>query len=369
MIVVVQAFQFLPPSNGGHRAGFAFCKALAETQAMACITTNNNPTDYAPFQVLSLFEDTKNKYLSPQVANRIIHQAKALKATTLLLHQPFMAPILFKKARRAGLKIVLYAHNLEYQRFKSMGKIWWPIMYQLEKWSMHFADQVLFISEDDLQEAIEVFKLPSSKLTSAPYALSQKQSPNRETARKAIRDQLNISEKTKLLYFYGPMDYLPNREALLLLLQEIIPQLKQAGEDFMLMLSGKNLDSSLTQLIAQYPKEVKWLGFVDDFEQQLQAADLMLNPIWLGGGVKIKLMEALANGVTAVSFQSGALGIDPTTVPQKLHLIPDQDTASFVHKIQALTPAELQTPTPNAYYQKYAGSKIIERFLKGLNLD
>lgn len=331
---------------------------------MVSISTTNNDISKAPFKLIPLFTDDKTKYLSPKIGTAVIDKCVELGCDTIILSHPYMAPLIFRKARKKNLRVIMYAHNIEYQRFRSMGKIWWPILYLIERWSMRFADYVLFVSHDDITEAIKQFGVSKEKLISTPFLLAQdKNPPNRLVARQYIRQQLALPNNTKLLYFYGPMDYLPNRTALKLLLEELVPKLQQKGIPFLLTLSGKNLDTEMERLISRYPEQVKWLGFVDDFEMQLQGSDIMLNPIWLGGGVKIKLMEALANGVTAISFQSGALGIDSESAKNKLFVVPDQDTEALVNKIVALTEEDILRPTPNDYYQHYTGKKVIARVL------
>ena len=79
-----------------------------------------------------------------------------------------------------------------------------------------------------------------------------------------------------------------------ILLTKIVAELDKRKVDYFLMLSGRGLGDKHKGVIANHPR-MQWLGFVDDFYAHLDATDIMLNPIWKGGGVKIKLMEALAN--------------------------------------------------------------------------
>ena len=367
MIAIIQSFPLSPPKNGGTKSNFLFATELHKQTEMVCISTTNNDPSKSDFRIIPLFPDNKSKYLLPSIASKIIQECTRLGVDTILLNHPYMAPILFKKARKAGIQIILYAHNIEYQRFRNMKKPVWPILYFVEKWSMNYADYILFVSEEDKQEAIQHFKLPTNKLISAPVPLEHEESPTtRQAHREAIRKELGLDPATKLLYYYGPMDYIPNREGLKVLLTKVLPILDQAKVPYLLALSGKGLDAACEQLIQQHPN-VKWLGFVDDFEAQLQASDIMINPIWLGGGVKVKLMEALGNGVTAISFHSGSLGIDPATAPDKLYVVPDQDAQSMAAKIMALTPTDFSRPTPASYYERYAGKNVVKRVLEKLN--
>ncbi len=59
-----------------------------------------------------------------------------------------------------------------------------------------------------------------------------------------------------------------------------------------------------------------------------KAADIFLNPIGEGGGIKTKLVEALAANDTAISFATAAIGVPPT-VTGMLLIVADKDPGSF----------------------------------------
>lgn len=77
---------------------------------------------------------------------------------------------------------------------------------------------------------------------------------------------------------------------------------------------AKNYDLSIVgqvdaQSFSGFPG-VNILGKIDDLAALYASADVALNPVYIGGGVKIKVLEALANGVPCVSSQEGARGLD-----------------------------------------------------------
>lgn len=367
MIGILQPYPFSPPKDGGTKFSFRFCEQLHQQTKIVCFSTSDNDLSYSPFRIIPLFENVKTRYFAPSLKRKVIDKCIDLGIKTLIINHPYMAPLIFPRARREGIKIVLLAHNIEYQRFKSMKKPWWPIIYLIEKWSMKYADMILFVSDIDKENSKAIFNLPSTKLFSAPYSISYTKPPaNRQENRNQIRLKYGLSQNTLLLYFYGPMDYHPNSKALNLLLDSIVPALIDRQIDFLLFLSGKNIDTVASSKIERYSKFVKWLGFVDDFESMLQASDIMLNPIWLGGGVKIKLMEALANSVTAISFHGGALGIDQTTVENKLFVVPDEDAEAMADAIASIGKEQILQNTPNAFYEKYAAQNTIKRLLPAL---
>src|SRR6185436_9718271 len=57
------------------------------------------------------------------------------------------------------------------------------------------------------------------------------------------------------------------------------------------------------------PGEIEVTGRVDDVRPYLREADVCAVPIRVGGGTRIKILEAMAAGVPVVSTRIGAEGI------------------------------------------------------------
>ncbi len=51
------------------------------------------------------------------------------------------------------------------------------------------------------------------------------------------------------------------------------------------------------------------LGFVGDLKNVFEAAPLAINPVLLGSGINIKLLEAMAAALPTVSTVTGARGL------------------------------------------------------------
>ncbi|MBK7345377.1 MAG: glycosyltransferase [Chitinophagaceae bacterium] len=60
-----------------------------------------------------------------------------------------------------------------------------------------------------------------------------------------------------------------------------------------------------------------------------KAADVFLNPVIEGGGIKTKLVEALGQNLNVVTTQSGAIGVPQETTGNKMKIIKDGDWAAF----------------------------------------
>ena len=90
---------------------------------------------------------------------------------------------------------------------------------------------------------------------------------------------------------------------------------------------------------------------MDDIDIFFKGADVFINPISEGGGIKTKLVEALGFNLNAVSTQWGALGIDPAICNGKLLLAKNLDWAGFVKLVTKA--ALIRREIPPAYFQHF----------------
>lgn len=120
----------------------------------------------------------------------------------------------------------------------------------------------------------------------------------------------------------------------------------------------KNLNEEL-QLKLSLFNNVKYIGFIYDIEAYTKAADIFINPIISGGGVKTKLIEALAMNCTCISTESGAIGVDKSACGKKLKIVSNIDWDNFVNQI--LECSNQDENIPEGFYKKYNWRSIIEQ--------
>jgi glycosyltransferase involved in cell wall biosynthesis len=175
-------------------------------------------------------------------------------------------------------------------------------------------------------------------------------------AERMLRDQLQVPDQTLLLLFNGAFKYAPNREALDNILYKINPLLQEKNLSYLILILGLNIPEEVMK--TNYPS-VRILGFVEDLDRYLAACRIFLNPVISGGGIKTKLVEALAYGLSSVSSENGAVGIDPGLCNQKLILCPDGDWPAFADAVVRLK--DVITETPAAFYDLFYWENITKR--------
>lgn len=356
---IVIPYRFVPPRNGGHHAAFGFCEALAKKQEVVVISTTNNATDEVPFRLVKLFADRFFKYFSPVVAWRLWQFFRREGIRSCIIQQPFFGLVALPVCRWLKIEFVVYSHNIEFQRFKTIGKWWWRLLYPLERLMYRNADRMLFISPDDREAAIPIFGLSPKKCAVVPYGTRLREIPtDRSKARQEVISAHRLNSGEYILLFFGPQSYRPNLEAVERIVYQINPLLQQrANFPYRILICGGGLPPHLNELKSF--QNVEYLGFVENIERYIKAADMVLNPITTGGGVKTKIIEAIALGTTVLSSATGAKGIDTSVFGSKLLTVPDENSEAFVQTILEFQ-AQAFEPTPASFYEMYNWDEVIK---------
>jgi glycosyltransferase involved in cell wall biosynthesis len=233
------------------------------------------------------------------------------------------------------------------------------------------ANKLSFITPQDQNFAISQWQIPAENCLEIPYGIIQGSYPkDRAEARQKICSKHSLAADTKILLFNGPLDYAPNWEALQVILKKINPLLqKNNTPNYKLIICGKGLPKKM-KLLKEYEKDnILYAGFVEDIDTYVKGANLLLNPIQKGGGVKTKVIEAIGSGTPVVSTATGAIGVDQKAAGNMLTIIADHDWVSFATTVkqQIATPLE-QTPiTPESFYEKYNWEAILNRVIPMLS--
>ena len=111
------------------------------------------------------------------------------------------------------------------------------------------------------------------------------------------------------ILFLGSLDWRPNLDAARLLLEQVFPAVRAQEPDARLSIVGRNPPPWLTALASQ-AAGVELHASVPDVRPYLAAAGVLAVPLRVGGGSRLKILEALAAGLPVVSTRVGAEGLD-----------------------------------------------------------
>jgi glycosyltransferase involved in cell wall biosynthesis len=110
------------------------------------------------------------------------------------------------------------------------------------------------------------------------------------------------------LLFLGSLDWRPNLDALDQFLTHVFPPLRRTRPTVECAVVGRNPSAALKERIEGIPG-VSLHANVADVRPFLAESALMVVPLRIGGGSRLKILEALAMGLPVVSTRVGAEGL------------------------------------------------------------
>ncbi|MGH3797106.1 MAG: glycosyltransferase [Pseudonocardiaceae bacterium] len=114
-------------------------------------------------------------------------------------------------------------------------------------------------------------------------------------------------ESARLL-FVAALGYNPNVHAVQLLVADIFPEILRRCPDATLAVVGSDPPGWLLDAALREPR-LTVTGWVPDVASWLDAAQVVVCPLTIGGGVKVKVLEALARGCAVVATPIALQGL------------------------------------------------------------
>src|SRR5229473_3294126 len=110
------------------------------------------------------------------------------------------------------------------------------------------------------------------------------------------------------MVFVGSMDWDPNEDGIVWFLGNVYPRIRQAVPNASFTIVGRNTSQRLRAIAAKTPA-VEVTGWVPDVRPYLSQAEVVVVPLRIGGGTRVKIPEAMAMAKAVVSTPIGAEGL------------------------------------------------------------
>jgi len=360
-------YRIYPAQMGGQKGIALLYKYLSQVCSFQALGVQSN-TKPAEYELHAEISDSRWRYLNPALFWRVRKHAQKTQPDFLLFEHPYYAWLILLCKWFMPYPCIVHSHNIESERFRSIGKWWWKGLWFYEKLAYRLANQVWFKTPEDQRFAIQHYGLKPKSTFVVPYGIEARQLPDPmdcQQARQSVLAEFGLSAPTKILFFNGTLDYSPNLEALKHILYDIHPLLEKSSLDCAIIVCGKNLPAELKELQAFRGKRIFYAGFVQDIDLYFKACDLFLNPLLDGGGIKTKLVEALGFGKKAVSTVSGAFGVPAEKCGGRLSVVEDRNWPAFADAVRNL----LHQTTQNdhaAFYTYFSWPSIAEQIKQHL---
>ncbi len=169
-------------------------------------------------------------------------------------------------------------------------------------------------------------------------------------------------EPDNSLVFAGSMGWYPNADAMILFARDIWPIIKREVPGIVMNLIGSAAPPEVLRVGASDP-QFKCLGFVDDVRPYITAASVYVVPIRVGGGTRLKILDAMAMAKAIVSHPIGAEGL---IVQDGKDIVIAEDPAFFAEQVIALLRDEtrrqvLAQEARQTAINRYSWGRIVPR--------
>lgn len=204
-----------------------------------------------------------------------------------------------------GVPSVLTCHDIiakpAFRRYASARGIpriaaWgsWRMKQALEKKAVSGFRRVFTLSEDDREWAERLYPGVPVRVLCYPGGIDYTGLPRKEVPNRIL--------------FLGAMNRPANMEAIRYFFREAWPSVRKAVPEAELTVAGGGMPDALNKELA-VDSHVTLAGFVERVEDAYKSAAIFVAPILAGGGIIVKILDAMAAGVPVVTTSFGNEGI------------------------------------------------------------
>lgn len=136
-----------------------------------------------------------------------------------------------------------------------------------------------------------------------------------------LPDKMSNNKIAFSICHIGPMDWLPNYDSATWFLDKIYPNVVRENPNIMFYLIGKGTEK--IKIADQLKPFVTAKGYVEDFQAEFSKMMLLIVPLRIGGGIRIKILEAMASRINILTTSIGCEGLP--VVNQNHLLIADSE--------------------------------------------
>jgi glycosyltransferase involved in cell wall biosynthesis len=215
---------------------------------------------------------------------------------------------------RLNLPSVLFQHNVESEIWRrhsaTAGNPLKKMLYGLEFRKMLRYERaevrkfhhVIAVSEND--RALMMKWIDGDRITVVPTGVDLAQyRPDPTLSANAV------NESAPLITFVGAMDWEPNVDGLEFFCGDVWPLIKAEVPNARFRIVGRNPDRRV-QKWATNDASIEVTGRVPSVVEHLRESAVVIVPLRIGGGTRLKIYEAMATAKAVVSTSVGAEGLD-----------------------------------------------------------
>lgn len=243
------------------------------------------------------------RFVSPAFERRAVDVLRAFKPDVVQVESPFMLPYVGAVRSSSPAAIALRSLNVEFRIWETLADsepsvpkrfAYRKVAASLRKYevrAMRELDAIVPISIADANDFRELgVDVP---MHVAPCGM-------RTFASTHTAEPFTVA-------FLGSLDYRPNQEAVRWIVRQLWPRVVAQVPEARLTIAGSSPPPWMAGLTGD---SVRFAGRVEDSAAFLQQHAVVIAPLFAGGGMRIKVLEAMALGRPLVATALGAGGVD-----------------------------------------------------------
>ncbi|GAB5465978.1 MAG: glycosyltransferase family 4 protein [Candidatus Kapaibacteriales bacterium] len=255
------------------------------------------------FQRHSVYID---KHYNEKILTEILKIANDFKPDVVHADHSNMAKYAIEVSEKLGIKSGLRLHNLEYVIWERYAK---DLKSGIKKRFIERQANKLKSDEKEFLEKVDI----SFAITDVDKQRAKKLqlSSNVKTITAGVDDSFLDYSKNEngriqnSLVIGSTFNWIHNINGLDWFVKDIFPSVSKAFDDCTLNLIGKHLPEKYTKI-----EGINSIGYVEDYKEEVTKYQVYIAPLLVGGGIRIKILEAMALGLPVIATKVSAEGIN-----------------------------------------------------------
>jgi glycosyltransferase involved in cell wall biosynthesis len=258
---------------------------------------------------INLFQESSyitDRFYSAEFEAKLIQLLEEESYDIVQLEGLYLTPYIDAIREKSTARIVLRAHNIESQLWERrtalvknpLLRFWFGVLTEklkhYEEDVIRKVDAIIPISEYDADTFHIWLRKKDIPIFTVPYCMTL---PDKDET---------IKPTHRTVFHIGSMDWEPNIKGVKWFIKEVWPKVLDLVPDAQLHLAGRKMKKNDPEYCGD---QITVHGEVEDALQFMQSFQVMIAPLFSGGGMKVKLIEGMATGKGIVTTPIGAEGI------------------------------------------------------------
>jgi glycosyltransferase involved in cell wall biosynthesis len=334
-----------PPIDGGRiamaRLAEGLVRAGAEVEILSLNPRKHRAVAATPIPTQAIDIDTSRiigpaltkvlpflvaRFVSEEFREALRRTLRRFAPDVVQIESPFLLPYVDVIRNGSSARVVLRSLNVEFRIWEGLARIERnPLrrfalrriassLREYEVRQLSVPDAIVAISNDDDADFRRLGGTPPIHVVPCGVTLSE---PTRDAP---IPNSVG---------FIGSLDFRPNQEAVEWIVEKLWPLVIERVPQARLSIAGSGVPAWLRRQMTG----ADFRGTVDDATAFMNSMSVMIAPLFAGGGMRIKVLEAMALAKPVVATTLGAGGLD---VEHGRDILIADDAASFADAVELL---------------------------------